>query len=327
MEPGHWKKQLAGKYLNIAARGNLEKLQALIAQQLETLNKRGPHGRTFLFETVRKGRENIVRWLLDRGANIDLTGCYNSETFVQLNPLPAARYYQHLDIESMLIDRGAPNDVFRAAFCGQLEFVQHALARSPEYLNAEDPEDEIYFTPLLSFFVAGNHLDGARWLINKGAEVTQYSTQLLFVAAHNDNGNLVKELIDAGAELASADASLWMSTNDVDILRTFMEHGLSANQLPYHGLTPLMYTCRADKAESLAKVEMLLENSVRVNDIGPNNRTALHYAAQAKSPKLAELLLRNGTDVAQLNDKGQTALDIAEIHSNPEIAALIRSFT
>ena len=326
VEPGHWKKQLPTKYLNLAIRGDLEKLRNVIAKEPETLSKRGPHGRTFLFEAVRKGREEVVRWLVDQGANIELTGCYNSETFVQLDLLTAARHYRRPSIAELLIQRGATNDVFRCAFCRDLQSVKDELKRSPEHLNAEDPHDEIYYTPLLSFFVAGNCAEGARWLINQGAEVRRYSMQLLFIAAHNNDCDLVAHLFDSGAELESADSSLWMSTNDVAILRLFLTHGLSANQLPYHGLTPLMYACRADKTENIHKVQLLLENGARVNDTGPNDRTALHYAAQTRSPKIADLLLRAGADASLLDEKGQTPRDIAERNRNTEMVELIRSY-
>ena len=326
-EPGHWKKQLPTKYLNLAIRGDLAKIQDVVEREPETLNKRGPHGRTFLFEAVRKGREDVVRWLVDQGADIGLTGCYNSETFVQLNPLTASRYYGRPAIEKLLIANGATNDVFRSAFCGDIDYVKQELKRSPELLNVEDPYDEIYFTPLLSFFVSGNHADGAHWMVEQGAEVTLYSTQLLFLAAHNDNAALVEFLLNRGAELQSADSSLWMSTNNIDILHLFLKYGLSANQLPYHGLSPLMYACRADKSENIAKVKLLLRHRARVNELGPNDRTALHYAAQIKSPEIAELLLRAGADASLRDDKGQTPTDIAIKKRNAPMVTLIRSFT
>ena len=327
LEPGHWKKQVPTSYLKSAIHGDLERVLKILDREPEILNKRGPHVRTFLFEAVRKGREDVVRWLIAHGADIGLTGCYNSETFVQLNPLTAARHYGHSSIEALLTAHGATNDIFRSAFCGDIERVKQELDKHPEHLHAEDPCDRIYFTPLLSFFVAGNHSDGVSWMVEQGASVTEYSVQLLFLAAHNDNPALVGFLLERGAELESADSSLCMSTDNMETLELLLNHGLSPNQLPYHGLSPLMYACRADKSGNGARVRLLLEHGARVNEIGPKRRTALHYAAQMKSPEIAELLLQAGADRSLRDDTGRTPSDIAIERRNPAMATLIQSFT
>jgi len=80
--PGFWKKQLPRKYLEIAIQGDMDGLLQLLSVHPEFLDKRGSHNRTFLWEAARRGNLPLVQWLVDQGAEIDATGCYNHESFV-----------------------------------------------------------------------------------------------------------------------------------------------------------------------------------------------------------------------------------------------------
>src|SRR4051812_30397988 len=102
VEPGHWKKQLPGKYLRLASTGNLPLLESLLEEHPEFLSKRGSHGRTFLWEAARAGKLAVARRLVERGADVNATGCYNSETLVQISPYCAGRYYRRAEIADYL---------------------------------------------------------------------------------------------------------------------------------------------------------------------------------------------------------------------------------
>ena len=129
LEPGHCKKQLPGKYLAIARKGDVEGLRALLRERPEFLSKRGPFGRTLLWEAARNGRMPAVKMLVGLGADVNATGCYNSETIVRLTPYCAARYYQRTAIADYLWECGSVLDIFRAAFMGDSERVGKELAR------------------------------------------------------------------------------------------------------------------------------------------------------------------------------------------------------
>ena len=134
--------QLAGKYLAIAAKGNLPALRKLLHEHPEFLNKRGNHGRTLLWEAVRAGRLAGVKYLVAQGADINATGCYNSESHVQLSPYCAAVYYRRDEVAAYLKTLRPRNDIFRSAFLGDKRGVCRRLDAKPELLNAEDEGDE-----------------------------------------------------------------------------------------------------------------------------------------------------------------------------------------
>ena len=101
----------------------------LLAAQPESLNQRGSHGRTLLWEAVRAGKQDAVEFLVQAGADTDLTGCYNSESHVQLTPHCAAVYYGRDDLIDYLEARSRRPDIFRLAFLGRQNEVLRLIQR------------------------------------------------------------------------------------------------------------------------------------------------------------------------------------------------------
>lgn len=325
VEPGHWKKQLPGKYLKLAERGLVERVEALLDDHPEFLNKRGSHGRTLLWSAVRYGRLELTKWLLANGADAELTGCVNSESFVQLSPLSASKFYQRETIFEILETHGAKDDVFRLTYRGNFDFVLSQVAHDPSLLHAEDPFDEIYYSPLLTFAIVGGHRELAKALISHGFDVGTYSFQLIYIASHFGEDAILDRLFENGATVESADAGLWMATNDMSILQRLVIEGLSPNQRPNGDLTPLLYVCRADKGTRLDKLKLLLELGADVSATSDNGRSALHYATMSGNYEACKLLLDAGVDPRQSSLKIPPAADLADQRGYSEIAALIRS--
>jgi len=258
--PGHWKRQLPAKYLAIAARSDVAALQQLIDAHPDFLSKRGPHNRTLLWEATRKGKLAAVRWLVEAGADLDATGCYNSESMVQLTPYCAAVYYRRTAVADYLRSRNPQFDIFRAAFLGDRARVERMLADSPELLNAEDPHDhEIYCVPLISFAVVGGHFDLTLALIKRGATLGPYSAQLLHLAAKASRMDLVELLISNGADARAVDSGIFVAASDLRILRYLLDHGASATRPGKNRMSPLDYVRRGDKGKHPEKVKLLLE--------------------------------------------------------------------
>ena len=200
------------------------------------------------------------------------------------------------------------------------------LEDDPARINAEDPCDEIYFTPLVSFCVAGGQLELLTNLVSRGANLQGYDAQLLFIAAHMGCSSILAFLLQKGVSPATSDATLWMATNSIEDLRLLVSAGLSPNQRPYHGLHPLMYACRADKALDIPKVQYLIDLGAEINAVGPEGRTALHYASRGNSVKLCELLLDAGADKTMYDDEGRTPLEVARSLDKKKIAQQLRDY-
>ncbi len=322
--PGFWKRQLPTKVLELAVRGDVDALRQVLAEHPQYLNQRGAHNRTLLWEAARRGKLAAVQWLVGRGAELDATGCYNSESYVQITPYCAAIYYHRADVATYLLTKGAQLDVFRAAFLGDQPQVARLLAARPDLLLAEDPHDDIYFTPLLAFAVVSGNLALVDFLLRQGAPVPPYSAQLLFLAARASRMDLIELLVAHGAEAQAVDSGIYVAVPDLSIIRYLLDHGAPAAQPGKNRFPPLVYLARGDKGEHPEKMQALLEHGAQVNAAGPKGRTALHYAAAAGHARAIALLLEYGADPTLKDEQGETALDLARAAGKTAAADLLR---
>jgi len=319
--PGFWKQQLSGNLLKIATKKDITALKKLLKQLPDALNKRGSHGRTLLWEAVRAGRIDAVQFLIDAGADVNLTGCYNGESFVQLTPVCAARYYKQATIENVLRPISAAQDVFRLAWLGDEKAVQALLDQQPDLVNAEDPHDAIYFVPLIAFAMAGGHATLMQMLIERGAQLAPYSAMLLNMATSAGRIDWIDLLLEGGADIRAVFSGTLLG--EFDAVRHLIERGAPVNQAGFNGFTPLIFLARGDKGNRLDLMQLILAHGADVNATGPMNRTALHYAAAAGQAGKIELLLSHGANRTSLDDNGDTPLALAKKANKPEAIALL----
>jgi ankyrin repeat protein len=319
--PGFWKQQLARKYLEIAVQGDMDRLRQLLSIHPEFLNKRGSHNRTLLWEAVRRRKLSLVQWLVEQGSEIDATGCYNNESFVQLTPYCAAVFYKRPDVANYLQSRGTQIDIFRAAFLGDIGHVSRELAANQGLIHAEDPHDTIYYVPLLAFAVAGGKIEMLEFLLDRGAVVEPYSAELVGLAAKDRRIDILDLLVKHHAQVAAAG----FNTYDFEILRYLLDHGASPTQKHENGFPPLVYLCRGDKGEHPEKIKLLLEHHAAVNALGPKGRTALHYAAAAGFLEVMTILLDHGADFTIRDEQGETPLLLARRNKRTAAANLLEN--
>jgi ankyrin repeat protein len=324
-EPGLWRNQLPNKYLAVAVRGDVAGLRAMLKAHPDFLSKRGNHNRTLLWEAARRGRLAAVKWLVEQGAEVDATGCYNSESLVQITPYCAAVYYRRPQVAAYLLSHGGARlDIFRAAFMGEQGLVERALADEPALLHAEDPFDNIYFVPLLAFAVAGGQAALVAFLFEQGAHVGPYTAQLLHIAGRMGRLDLVEQLVARGADLSAADTGIFVAVNDLEIVRYLLAHGVPTNRAGLSGFPPLIFVARGDKSESPEKARLLLENGAEADAVGPRGRTALHYAAAAGHVAVIGVLLEFGADVSVKDEAGATPLALARAAGKTAAVRLLR---
>jgi len=292
--PGFWKQQLSTKTRAIAVKGDLDGLRQLLTEHPEFLNKRGSHNRTLLWEAASHGRLPAVCWLVEQGADIDATGCYNGESYVQLTPYCAAIYYRRTAVAEYLTSRGTQLDIFRAAFMGDQAQVARDLAANPDLLNAEDPHDPLYYVPLVAFAIVGGHAALAEFLLERGAIVAPYSAQLIYLAARVARRDLLDLLVSHGADVRAVEAGIFQRVSDLPTLRYLLDHGASPSQPGKNRVTPLLYLVRADKGEHPEKVRLLLEYGADVNATDSKGRTALDVATSAGFTQVVQLLRDHG---------------------------------
>ena len=90
--------------LPAASRGDLEAVKAILRSKRDWVFAIGPHNRTMLWEAARKGRLDVVKYLLKRGADINAAGCYYSDHFVDISCVCVARYHGHPEVADHLVE-------------------------------------------------------------------------------------------------------------------------------------------------------------------------------------------------------------------------------
>jgi len=74
-----------------AGRGDLDIIRTLLGEKSAWLNTVGSHGRAMLWEAVYRGKMDIVKFLVEKGADVNACGCHYSEHYVEVSPYCIAK--------------------------------------------------------------------------------------------------------------------------------------------------------------------------------------------------------------------------------------------
>nr|ACS15395.1 ankyrin 2,3/unc44-like protein [uncultured bacterium FLS12] len=166
-----------------------------------------------------EGHTEIVQLLLEAGADVNARGYFEGKE--RDTALHQAAFCGYLGIVKALVENGAALDIVapfsgtplhQAAFCGHTNVIQYLLDHGANKEAIDDRQK----TPLLEA-VSGGKLPSVRLLVENGADLY----------AMNDRGNT--PLHEAAGE------------GKLDIVEYLLEAGCDPNVKGKHGLTPLDY--------------------------------------------------------------------------------------
>jgi ankyrin repeat protein len=288
------------------------------------LVKKNRHDETPLHIAVRKGYTDVIRWLLENGADPNAV-CYNGFT-----PLHVAN---DPEIVKLLIDHKAQlnaKDAFARSTLEEVTAGYAHLARIPGSTKERNQQQRI----IRMLLAAGAEYDlHPAIYLDDIARVRVLSTnkeqvrdrEAMWIAVSHGRTHIVKLLLDRGADPEDADfGGLPLSdfaTEYPDILKLLVNAGANPKAiLDYHGMgfgpqgSTLLHEA-ADKG-SIESAKLLLSYGLDVNarDKG-YGRTPLHVAVVANHTDVAELLLKHGADVNAKDDKGLTPLGLVNLVS------------
>ena len=323
------KTQLTGKqsdFLKIvvaaAGRGDLEAVRQFLDDKPEWLHTIGSHGRTMLWEAAYRGKLDVVQFLVEQGADINLPGCHLSQHDLEITPYCVARHEGRDDVAEYLLEQGAEIDIHTACYLGNYENVVTLLEKDPNLVNSGylqsvmlpsgqphsvEHRDTDWATPLCYAIVGGN-LKIVELLISKGAQIETHSKLLLDQAVSEGRVDITKLLIDNGADPSMA-PRVYDDNSEMSVL--LKSHGVPSkdiNALDKMGWPPLVYVCRGDKGEHPETVLRLLKLGADIDVRSSKGKTALHCAAKAGFAKVIDVLIDNGAKIDAIDNHGETAL-------------------
>ncbi len=313
-------------------------------------------GQTALFCAAKEGRTDIVKYLLDRGAN--------------------PRVQNHYGVSAIWIP----------AQKGMLEVVELLLNAGAETHGAPygNPADELNITGWTPLYAAmkSQKFDVVKLLLKRGADpnaVTKLGSTPFLLASEICDLDIIEACVEAGADLDVAPSgpdadnlnitgqtALFIATlkDRVDVVKFLIKKGAQVNVQNRYGLSPLLLCAEsgnfdlvqvlvqagadvnikpqgklaeedflagqtplygAAKRGHIAICEYLIQNGADVNAVAMTGITPLYRATEEGHYEVVELLIRHGADVNR-SPKGQVARDLQIENQTPLLVACLNNY-
>jgi cytohesin len=331
-----------GRIWALAANGDRAGLQERIDAEPSLAQRRGVGGRTLLWEAARHDRQDIARWLLDLGADVDAPGIGKpsygktspAETLVMASPHCVAAMRKKTAMADLLLAAGAKVDIYTASMVGDLDAVEGFITADPASADSDDPAEDFYPVTPLHHAVCGKQVKVVDALLGHGVEVERHSVRLLTLASRRNALAIAGTLLANGATAHDC-ASLLYDVVDVGALdwaklliahgadpsgvgvrgRTLVEFPAVAEMMLAKGATPagLLATCNGNNGNRGIHPEYaqaLLDHGADPNGDG-DDRTPLNTAAKSGFDEYVTILLARGADPNIADRQGRTPLSRA----------------
>ena len=313
-----------------ARRGKPEALSALVAQVPDILERPAFASRVLQDATL-AGRLNDIEWLIDRGVAVNrpaplpvgLIG-RSFELVFFVTPLCAARMTSRSEISSYLLGNGALEDIFTAAFPGDLPLVRKLLAERPSLAQVPDPATDVLTITPIHHAVGGGQLPALRILLEHATEPIRTGSRALRAASARGNRDMIELLVDHGADARALGAGQWVL--DPELAPKLAAAGASAG-VGISGVDSgdwVRISCTGNKGrkDDPAFVAALLHYGAR--DERYNGASPLHYVVKAGFVQTIQVLRERGANREALDDCDRTPLDWLEQAAKSVNRAVVR---
>ena len=272
-----------------------------------------------------------IKVLIEVGADLKAPTIYN-KTLLHL----VAENNENPNILKMLIDAGADLEArddekqtplhLTAKFNKNPDVIK-ALLDAGANLEAQDKDKR---TPLY-WAVSFNNLPAIKILINAGANKARVKdkwTPLHWAAAYNKSLDVVKSLINTGADLKAKDKDkrtplhvAAAHNENPDIVKLLIEAGADLKAKDKDNWTPLHSAAASSKNSSVVKT--LINAGADLKAKAKNKRMPLHVAARYnENPDILKVLIDAGADL-EARDNGTPLHVAAGYNENPDIVKVL----
>ena len=306
LEDQYWRREKRGERpshprgtpLHYAALCGLDAVvEFLVIKHSQDLDTRCfDHKSTALHLASRRGHVEVIRVLLDNGADKDVRNNYNS------TPLHSASIGGHVAVVHLLLEHGK---------------------------NATLTDDQDFEAFVLAY--QGGHSKAARLFLEFGRGMGFLRKHInewppLNRALFEGDIVLTCDLLKRGADLAAPahDGFLPLQAASLgghtEAIRVLLEHGVDMTAHNNHVRPPLHLASFAGHVEM---VEILLEHGADASATVTDGLTSLHLASFGGHIGVVHILLQHGMDSTNQTDDGWTSLHLASFGGYMGIARLL----
>ncbi len=300
----------------LAQQGNLDGVKTLIEKDPELIDARDKDGRTPLHWACRGVHLDMVKYLMEKGADV------NAEDANKVVPLHSLATRNSAEAMEILIAKEANVDAANFGGNTALHYAgmnDAADAAAVLVKNGADLEikEDYGRTPLVLCARERGGPKTIKVLLDGGADVNardKFGASALDLAAWRGKKEVVDLLLDAGADIPSKGENvnfLFFITASQGLNRLFdklLESGIDITfNLPFGG-TLLHAAAAGGSAEIIAT---LIEKGLDINLKDSYGWTPIHYAARDGRVEAVEMLITKGADIEARTVMGQSPLNVA----------------
>jgi ankyrin repeat protein len=280
----------------VAKFGDVSDVKKVFENNPEAINTQDDEGMTPLACAIVQEQMNVVRFLLDTGADPNIPD-KNGDT-----PLGLA---------------ASRNKTNGTPLCEML------LAKGAEVNPTNNAKDMI--TPL-SWAVSSDNKELVKLLLARGADPKARGGNILRSAVSRSDTEIVAMLIAHGADPKALSDGMTPLHDAADggcdeVVKLLLSKGAEVNAKRFDGATPLMSA--ADR-EHISTVEILLGNGADINAIDDKGNTPLHWAVARENKEVVEILLAHGANINLKNKEDQTPMQFAARWHQPSMVEFLR---
>ncbi|WP_147677670.1 ankyrin repeat domain-containing protein [Algibacter pacificus] len=302
----------------IFSKADFEIVKHLLSFKENEVNKLTHDGRTYLFWASYSGNLELVNYLLENGARVDIIDDKGSSPLI----FAAAAGETNTKIYDALIAKGAnvktetSKDGANALLLLIPKVSNFDIVDYFETKGVSLKSKDHYGNGVFNYTAKSGNIDMLKKLVAKGIEynTTNKKGGNAFIFAsqggrgHSNGMDVFNYLESLGinpnvttTEGVNPLLNVVSSTKDINIIDYFIGKGIDVNQADKKGNTPFM---KAAQSNSLDIVKHLAKHNKNINLKNKDGQSALTLAVERNKPEVIEYLLANNADATIIDAKG-----------------------